>query len=63
MRALVEKVDVLGWNKSVSRACTVIPRATIVGVHLACFIGGLSVYCSDLRGIISVGTWWKLSNR
>ena len=32
-------------------------------VHLECFIGGLSVYWWGLRSNISVGIWWRLSNR
>ena len=57
------------YGITVTRASTMIPREAIrhrielFGVHLACFIGGLSIYWWGLRMIILVGTWWIWINR
>ena len=57
------------YGLTVTTASMAIPMAAIdrkfwrFGVHLACFIGDLSVYLWVIRRNILVGTWWRLSNR
>ena len=56
------------YGLTVTTVSTVISRAVInrlwrFGVHLARFIGGLSVYCWIIKSNTLVLTWLILSNR